>query len=112
MTQMVGLSSHTCFPVINFVLKRRNTFISTFIFKGHRFHFRLQWRIQGFPEGAPISKVSDANLFFCRKLHKNERIWTRPWRPPGPPMVWWQNLKLYSFKKASVKQHNNIAFPF
>ena len=44
------------------------------------------------PGGAPTPKVGVLIYYFCRKLHKNERIWTpgggaRPWRPPlDPPM--------------------------
>ena len=51
--------------------------------------FRKQWRIQDFPEGgAPTPKSAIIFLFFCRKLHENERIWTprgaRPWHPLEP----------------------------
>ena len=47
-----------------------------------------QWRIQDFPEGAaPTPKSAIIFQIFCRKLHENERIWTRggarPWRPLG-----------------------------
>ena len=36
----------------------------------------FQWRIQNFPEGGANSQSGCANLFFGRKLHENERIWT------------------------------------
>ena len=47
-----------------------------------------QWRIQDFPQG--VRQLAIIFQFSCRKLHKNERIWTprgrgdaRPWRPIG-----------------------------
>ena len=52
------------------------------------FKSAFQWRIQDFPEEAPTLKVDVLTYYFvlfCRKLHKNERIWTlggtRPWSP-------------------------------
>ena len=39
-----------------------------------------QWGIQDFPEGVPTPKVGGLTYYFtilfCRKLHKNETIWT------------------------------------
>ena len=39
-----------------------------------------QWVIQDFPEGVPTPKVGVLTYYFtilfCRKLHKNETIWT------------------------------------
>ena len=40
--------------------------------------FIQQWRIQDFPQGgAPTSKSALIFQFCSRKLHENERIWTR-----------------------------------
>ena len=38
---------------------------------------QLQWRIQDFPEeGAPTLKEAIIWLFFSKKLHEIERVWT------------------------------------
>ena len=52
----------------------------------------LQWRIQVLPEGdANFQGDGCANLLFCRKLHENERIWTKfglvPDTPLDPPLI-------------------------
>ena len=63
-----------------------------------------QLRIQDFPEGGANSQSGCTNLlfciFFCRKLHENERIWTPsqacPWRPLGSPNAYCSNWKLFT----------------
>ena len=53
----------------------------------------FQWRIQDFPEGVANSQSGIILQTFCRKLHENERIWTRggghaSLAPPlDPPMA-------------------------
>ena len=52
-----------------------------------------QWRIQDFPEEGAYSQSGWANLFFCRKLPENERIWT-PGGGGGTslvPVLWFTN---------------------
>ena len=51
------------------------------------FYNYMQWRIQDFPGGgAPTPKVGVLTYFCGRKLHKNERIWTKGGCVPGAPL--------------------------
>ena len=53
----------------------------------HSLSYQL-W-MQDFPEGAPNSQIGYDNLFFCQKLHENERIWTPSGaRVPDAPPPW------------------------
>ena len=63
-----------------------------------------------FPRGAPALKVGVLIYYFCRKLHENERIWTRgsrrgarvPGAPLDPPMN-------YGKTKINVKKSSQLS---
>ena len=58
---------------------------SAMIINGNCGH--LQWQIQDFPEGGANSQSECANLYFCRKLHEIELMWTRGAHIPGTPFL-------------------------
>ena len=65
----------------------------------------MQWRIQHFPGGRQPISLDRKLIVFCRKLHENERNWTRgvPGAPLDPPMLWVLLMLRYIFSYKTIE---------